>query len=132
MNKAKKSLKYFRCRNHGIISNLKSHKKMCKWKDCNCPNCLLVVERQRVMVIKSISFHLKRFSNENSTGRSSRSSKTTAKCANESFDNSTTQFKGIHRENSKHGKSPGSKTSLSETVKEFATIYLQQIFDEQR
>lgn len=45
-----------RCRNHGIQINLKGHKKMCMFKQCECQKCLVTKDRQK-FIAKEIAMH---------------------------------------------------------------------------
>ena len=45
----KKSPLCARCKHHGVRTTLKGHKRFCRWKDCECESCSLIVERRKIM-----------------------------------------------------------------------------------
>ena len=52
-----------RCRNHGILSELRWRKHQCRFKDCACMDCRTVAERQRLTAAR-IALFLQRKGNE--------------------------------------------------------------------
>ncbi|XP_072171017.1 uncharacterized protein [Diadema setosum] len=45
----KRHPKCARCRNHGLIYDLKGHKRVCAYRECQCDRCKLVIVRRQVM-----------------------------------------------------------------------------------